>query len=347
MGYSFLINWHIPCSIITAVITEKNNIQVAQKMSNKKGAKMSKANILLVEDDKLQAKVTKDYLESNGYDVIWVEHGKSAIKMAKTQPVDLILLDIMLPDLDGNEVARWLKLNDDTKGIPIIVLTVKNSLTEKVVGLEAGANDYLTKPYSEIELNARIYSCIRTKSLQDELIEKNRQLERVLLKVEILAITDPLTELYNRRHFEIALEKEFSRTKRYQSPTSCLMIDIDYFKQINDEFGHRAGDIVIKEVASVVKNCIRETDTLARWGGEEFIVLLPETTREHAMQTAARILKAISNYKFSGIHRQVTVSIGVSGIPDPAIDTSEKLIHLADFALYDAKSKGRNKIEVV
>ncbi|OGW38514.1 MAG: hypothetical protein A2Y97_00580 [Nitrospirae bacterium RBG_13_39_12] len=307
---------------------------------------MSKAKIVLVEDDTIQAKVTKDYLETSGYEVIWVQNGKSAIKTAKTQHIDLILLDLVLPDLDGNEVARWLKNNEDTKGIPIIILTVKGSTEEKVIGLEAGADDYLHKPYNEIELNARIYACLRTKALQDELRVKNRQLEEVLLRVESLAITDPLTGLFNRRHFETTLEKEFNRSIRYLSPASCLMIDIDYFKKINDEYGHHTGDVVLKEVSEVIKDCIREIDTVARWGGEEFIVLLPETKKEASLQAALRILRVISEHKFSGINRQITVSIGLANIPEPSIDTAEKLINTADLALYEAKAKGRNKIEV-
>jgi two-component system cell cycle response regulator len=306
---------------------------------------MAKAKILLVEDDKLQAEVAKDYLEANGYEIIWVENGKSAIKMAKTQPVELILLDLVLPDLDGNEVCRWLKLNEDTKGIPIIILTVKSSTMEKVTGLEAGADDYLPKPYNEIELNARIYACLRTKALQDELRQKNRQLEEVLLKVETLAITDPLTELFNRRHFSAAIEKEFNRTVRFQSPTSCLMIDIDYFKKINTEYGHATGDMVLKELAKLIKSCARETDTVARLGGDEFIVLLPETKKEEALQTAKRILEAISHHQFSNISRQITVSIGTASVPEASIDTAEKLIRASDFALYEAKAKGRNRIE--
>jgi two-component system cell cycle response regulator len=308
---------------------------------------MAKAKILLVEDDRLQAKITKDYLETSGYEVIWVENGKSAIKTAKTQYVDLILLDLILPDLDGNEVARWLKLNEDTRGTPIIILTVKSSTMEKVTSLEAGADDYLPKPYNEIELNARIYACLRTKTLQNELRGKNRQLEEVLLRVETLAVTDPLTELFNRRRFEATLEKEFSRTIRYQSPTSCLMIDIDHFKKINDEYGHHAGDVVLKEIAQVIKSCVREIDTVARWGGEEFIVLLPETKKERALQAASRILKVISEHKISGISGHISVSIGLASVPDPSIDTGEKLIHASDLALYEAKAKGRNRIEVV
>jgi two-component system cell cycle response regulator len=306
----------------------------------------AKARILLVEDDPVQANVAKDYLESSGYDIKWADNGKAAIKIAKTHPPDLILLDMVLPDLSGNEVCRWLKLNEDTKGIPIIILSVKSSTEEKVIGLEAGAEDYLPKPYSEVELNARIYACLRTKALQDELREKNRQLEEVLLRVEQLAITDPLTELFNRRRFESALENEFKRTMRYGSPNSCLMIDIDFFKKVNDEYGHHTGDVVLKETAQVIKSCIREIDVIARWGGEEFIVLLPETKKDEALGVATRIRETIAGHSFSQIERQITVSIGLAGVPDPSIDTAEKLIHASDFAMYEAKSKGRNRIEI-
>jgi diguanylate cyclase (GGDEF)-like protein len=307
---------------------------------------MSKAIILLVEDDKVQAKVTKDFLESFGYEVILAVDGKSAIKSAKTQKVDIIVLDLVLPDINGNEVSRWLKLNPDTKGIPIIMLTVRSSMTEKVAGLVAGADDYLPKPYDEIELNARIYACLRTKALQDELREKNRQLEEALLKLEVQAITDPLTELFNRRYFLSAIEKEFNRTVRYKSPTSCLMIDIDHFKKINDAYGHRAGDISLKETAAIIKNCTRDVDTVARWGGEEFIVLLPETGGEDALLVAAKILGAVSHHAFTAFPERITVSIGLATVPEPHINTAEKLIHEADLALYEAKTKGRNRIEV-
>jgi diguanylate cyclase (GGDEF)-like protein len=307
---------------------------------------MSKATILLVEDDKVQAKVTKDFLESFGYEVIVAADGKSAIKSAKTQKVDVIVLDLVLPDISGNEVSRWLKVNPDTKGIPIIMLTVRSSMTEKVAGLEAGADDYLPKPYDEIELNARIYACLRTKALQDELREKNRQLEEALLKLEVQAITDPLTELFNRRHFISVIEKEFNRTVRYKSPTSCLMIDIDHFKRINDAYGHRAGDISLKETAALIKHCVRDIDTVARWGGEEFIVLLPETGEEEAMQVAARILSGMSHHAFTAFPERITVSIGLATVPEPHIDTAEKLIHESDLALYAAKTKGRNRIAV-
>ena len=305
------------------------------------------SEILLVEDDKLQGKTTKGYLESSGYKVIWVEDGKSAIRTVKTRDIDLVVLDFILPDMNGNEVCRWLKLNQDTKGIPIIMLTAQSSTTDKVASLTAGADDHLTKPYHEPELSARVYACMRTKALQDELRTKNRQLEEVLSKVEVLAITDPLTQLFNRRHFESVAETEFASTARYKTPASCLMIDVDHFKSVNDEYGHRAGDTVLKELSHIIKNCLRKVDTVARWGGEEFVALLPQTKKEDALRAASRILQAIANYKFTDIAQQVTVSIGIASIPDPAFDTAEKLVDASDSAMYEAKEKGRNQIVVV
>ncbi len=307
---------------------------------------MSKARILLVEDSRSQAKVTKDFLENSGYEVNWVEDGKSAIMKVRTQPVDIILLDFVLPDINGNEVCRWLKLNEHTKGIPIIMITSRSGTKNKVSSLEAGADDCLPKPYNEVELNARIYACLRTKALQDELREKNRQLQEMLTKVETLAVVDSLTGLYNRRHCENALENEFGRTIRYNSPLACLMIDIDHFKKVNDEFGHRTGDTVLREVSQIIRNNAREVDTVARWGGEEFIILLPQTDLKKGELFAQRLVKVISGHQFTGIPgRHITVSIGIASSPDPSIDTGEKLINASDFALYEAKRKGRNRIE--
>ncbi|MBI4699299.1 MAG: diguanylate cyclase, partial [Nitrospirae bacterium] len=218
----------------------------------------------------------------------------------------------------------------------------------KVAGLEAGADDYMPKPFSEIELNARIYACLRTKALQDELRQKNRELERLLERVEFLAMTDSLTELYNRRHFETVLEKEFQRTLRYKSPLSCLMLDIDNFKQINDEYSHQAGDSVLQEIARLIKSSFREIDIVARWGGEEFTILLPQTDRPGALKCASRLLEEISGHKFSRLaERKVTVSIGVATSPDPSIENGEQLVNVSDLAMYEAKRKGRNRAEIM
>lgn len=159
-------------------------------------------------------------------------------------------------------------------------------------------------------------------------------------------MTDQLTGLFNRRFFESVIEKEFTKTIRYKHPTSCLMIDIDHFKRINDEYGHHAGDQVLKEISQLMINCFREADTVARWGGEEFIILLPETTKENALRVASRFLTSVSTCKFSSCPKQITVSIGLASIPEPTIETSEKLIAASDRALYEAKTKGRNRVEV-
>lgn len=305
---------------------------------------MAKARILLVEDSKAQADVTKEFLERNSYEVVWARDGASAIMTAKTTPIDVILLDLILPDITGNEVCRWLKINNETKGIPIIVLTVKSTLQDKVMSLEAGADDYLPKPYNEVELNAVIYAALRTKSLQDELRQRNKQMEELLAKVELLAITDSLTGLFNRRHFETILRKELKEAKRYHHDVSCLMIDVDHFKRINDSYGHEAGDQVLKEIAQSLRQSMREVDTVARWGGEEFIVVMPRADKDKALEPASRIVRAISQKKFELIPGEsVTVSIGIA-CGTGGNEEAEDLIKAADSALYEAKRQGRNRI---
>jgi diguanylate cyclase (GGDEF)-like protein len=270
----------------------------------------------------------------------------AAIRAAKAEKIDIVLLDLVLPDLNGNEVCRWLKLNFDTKSIPIIMLTAKAEADHRVAGLEAGADDYLQKPFDEKELNARIYARLRVKLQQDELRQKNRQLESMLTQVETLAIMDPLTGLFNRRRLEAILSSEFKKSQRYLHPLACMMIDIDHFKDVNDRFGHQAGDVVLREVAQNILASIREVDTPARWGGEEFVVVSPNTSKESARCAAERILKTVSSGAYTAIGSQrVTVSIGVAGVPDPRIDSADKLIHVADLALYEAKRKGRARVE--
>ena len=308
---------------------------------------MGKAKVLLVEDNKTQASVIRDYLEKNGYEVISVETGMSAIKAAKSGELDIILLDRILPDIDGSEVCRWLKLDQSTRDIPVIMLTAKSAMTDRISGLEAGADDYLPKPFDEAELNARIYVRLRAKTHQDELKSKNRQLEDMLTRVETLAIMDPLTGIFNRRRFEAVFSNEFKRSQRYQIPLCFMMIDIDHFKKINDTHGHQMGDAFLKEIARILQATLREVDTPARWGGEEFVVLSPNTTRENGLKAAERVRKAVANHVFPGTtDNRVTVSIGVAGIPYPSIDSQDKLIHAADLAMYEAKKNGRNRVEL-
>jgi len=219
-------------------------------------------------------------------------------------------------------------------------------MSDKISGLESGADDYLPKPFDESELNVRIFAHLRTKTHQDELKQKNRQLEDMLTRVEILAIMDPLTGIYNRRRFENIFTTEFKRATRYQLPLSIMMIDIDHFKLINDAHGHQEGDAVLKEIARIIQTTIREVDTPARWGGEEFVVLSTNTSKEKGLMAAERLRKAVAGHEFTQMGTgKVTISIGIAGIPDPAIDSHGKMIHAADLAMYKAKENGRNRVE--
>lgn len=307
---------------------------------------MAKAKVLLVEDDPVQANATKQILLQSGYEVFLAHDGINAIKSVKSEKPDIILLDVILPGLDGYEVCRWLKLDEQARGIPVIMLTVKKELSDKISGLHIGADDYLPKPYNELELNARIYASLRTKALQDELRVKNSQLEDLLSKVEYMAITDALTGLYNRRRFHDALSKEYDRSKRYSTPFSLVMLDIDHFKSVNDVYGHHIGDMVLRETAKVIQKSCRDVDTAARFGGEEFVVILPNTERDNALIGAERMRENVEKLRFPEMDRKITVSIGISGLPDPDVDTEDKLIRCADMALYRAKQGGRNKTEI-
>lgn len=308
---------------------------------------MAKAKVLLVEDDPIQASATKEILGKVGYEVLWAEDGINAIKLVKTEKPDIIVLDVILPGMDGYEVCRWLKLDENAKGIPVIMLTVKKELSDKISGLHIGADDYLPKPYNELELNARIYASLRTKALQDELKFKNRQLEDLLDKVNYMAITDALTGLYNRRRFHDALSSEYERARRYKTPFSLVMLDIDHFKKINDTFGHSTGDAVLKEVSDVLKKSVRDIDTAARYGGEEFMIILPNTEKVQARFVAERMRQTIENHDFAGLESKISVSIGISGMPDAKVEDEDRLIRCADFAMYRAKRLGRNRTVVI
>lgn len=309
---------------------------------------MSKSTILIIEDNPLQAKQTRSVLESAGYEVMMAESGGTGFKLAKTQPIDLVLLDVVLPDFSGEQICQWLKRDEATHSIPVIMLTAKDSVEDKVAGLQIGADDYVPKPFSDKELLARIQACLRIKMREDELRGAKDQLENQLKDVELMAITDAGTGLFNRRHFNELLEKEFSRAKRFNEPLSCLMLDIDHFKSINDTYGHPAGDSVLSEIALLLKGAVRMIEVAARYGGEEFVLLLPKTKPKEAVKPATRLLESISAHHFKGLppDRVVTVSIGIAGLSDPLIATKDDLVKCADFALYKAKRAGRNRIEM-
>lgn len=307
---------------------------------------MAKAHILIIEGERAEAEAIREFLERNGYEVVCAGDGKSGIMAVQATRFDVIILDLVLPDMSGNDICRWLKLSSLTKGIPTIILTRRNTIADKVSALEAGADKYLHKPYDEIELGAMIFAALRTKSVQDELKQRGDRMEELLSKVEFLAVTDPLTGLYNRRYFESVLKKELTEQRRYGQPVSCFMVDVDHFKDINDTFGHEAGDAVLKGLSVILTSSLREVDTVARWGGEEFCVMMPHTHKSGALVPAQRLLAAVGTSRFEKApDRQITVSIGLA-CTGKATDSVDKLVGAADFALYEAKRRGRNRIAV-
>lgn len=463
--------------------------------------------ILVVDDDLVSRNIVKDILSSENYEVLEASNGNEAMRKAVVANPDLILLDLIMPGVDGFEVCRRLRTELDTVAVPIIIFSSKAEKEDILKGLEVGANDYILKPVEPFELRARIKAHLRLKGLYDdanaekkdlvtlleisqavsstlhsneilytivkrvaEIIEVARcsivkigkkdgigyvvttyenpniknlpieldkypEIKRALdvkgtviiddifndplmvdvrdnlkklnfssllvipimvreevvgtlflrtsrkeksftprevklcqiianlagnalanahmfestelanLELEKLAITDGLTGAFNHRHFRARLDDEFNRAKRYNSPLSCIMLDIDYFKSINDAFGHKQGDIVLKEITDVIKNNARKTDVVARYGGEEFVVLLPQTDRDGAFIQAERIRTAVKGYRCSEQDRciMVTISLGVSTFPSPDINKADDLVGMADNALYKAKNNGRDK----
>jgi GGDEF domain-containing protein len=205
----------------------------------------------------------------------WRRATAQALALVNEHAPDLILLDVMLPDIDGYEISRRIKGSEELPFIPIILVTARDSTQDKVAGLDAGADDYLTKPINFPELEARVRSMLRIKRLQDELEEKNRELER-------LSISDGLTGLFNHRHIHGLLAEEFERVARTEDCMSVAMFDLDHFKAVNDTYGHQAGDRVLVELADILRETARDIDRLGRYGGEEFMALLPETCIEDA-----------------------------------------------------------------
>ena len=302
--------------------------------------------ILVVDDHEDNIEVLKVRLESWGYRTASAYNGLDALKYVEASPPDLILLDVMMPEMDGNEVARRIKGNKDLPFIPIIMQTALDSTESKVEGLEAGADDYITKPIDFAELKARLRSMLRIKRLQEDLEEREKQLLEVNERLTYMSQTDALTGLDNRRHLNERIDEMFSHAKRLNEPFSLVMCDLDKFKSVNDTYGHQAGDEVLKQLAGILKDEAREIDRVGRYGGEEFMLLLPGTVLDAAVTFAERVRKRIegNTFTFPGGTLTRTSSFGVAGWPHPKIEQCDDLVRTADDALYVAKETGRNKV---
>lgn len=294
---------------------------------------------MVVDDDQANLRLVRETLDGLGFVIDTASDGVQAIEHVRQVVPELLILDVMMPRMNGLEVCRIVKSMAIDSFIPIILVTVQGDVDSKVAGLKLGADDYLAKPYNPLELRARVLSMLRIKSLQDKINAKRRDLEA-------LSATDDLTGLLNHRALQQRLRDEFARAQRYNEPLAVLMIDIDQFKEINDHHGHLFGDHVLTEVASILRESVREVDVCARYGGDEFMVLLPQTHFSGSLTVADRIWRTVSTREFKEgkTSAHSTVSVGISFFPNKNVATVEQLADLADQALYQAKREGRNRI---
>jgi len=263
--------------------------------------------------------------------------GLAGVKILLESKIDLVLCDVEMPLLDGFKFLSMVRAREELRDIPVLLLTGKDDMDSKVRGLEQGASDYITKPFDAGELVARVKLHLKMKKLQDEL----RRANEILLEISHI---DHLTGLYNRRYLMDILEREFLRTKRSGSSLAFLILDLDHFKDVNDTYGHQGGDEVLTRAAVVFREQLRRYDTPVRFGGDEFVAVLPEASVCDAMTVADRIQKALADITFSGklARLRITASLGFAVFPGEGVDTVEELIRAADTALYRAKARGRN-----
>lgn len=309
------------------------------------------AVILIVDDNPINLSVLTQALSTVGYQVRVAVDGETALEQLDYELPDLILLDVQMPGIDGFATCQQLKNNPLTHDIPVIFMTALADTENKVKGLAAGAVDYITKPFQQEELLARVKVHLKLRFLVKKLAEQATALEEANQKLEQLANVDGLTQVPNRRRFDQYLSQEWSRMQREQQPLSLILCDVDYFKLYNDNYGHQAGDDCLRNVAQAINHALkRPTDLIARYGGEEFAVLLPNTTTSGAIQVAQLLRLEIHKLEIAHARSQVssyvTLSLGVATMtPSPEL-SSAKLIAAADEALYEAKKHGRDRYHV-
>ena len=304
-------------------------------------------HVLVVEDSPEISALIVLTLRIEGYQVSQASDGNQAFEMASSLLPDLILMDVMMPGLNGFQVAEKLKEKHETRSIPLIFVTAKSELNDLVHGLET-AVDYISKPFAVPELVARVRSALRMKKLQTELQQSNEELSR-------LALTDGLTGLLNRRGFDQQLEDEIWRARRFEHGLGLLIFDLDRFKSVNDTWGHTQGDVVLRAFAEVLMNSSRRVDKVARFGGEEFALLLPATDAEGVEFVGEKVREATQSMEIDcppcgGKVLQVTVSAGGVIVPalaeggPPVSDLASGMFIIADRCLYAAKNGGRNRV---
>lgn len=289
--------------------------------------------VLVVEDSAIDRHLLRSWLAGEGVEITEASDAAAAQALCLSHPPDLVLLDLSLPDCSGIELLERLKSDTLTSSLPVIVVSGTSSTEEKVRVLEAGAVDFVMKPYDAVELRARVYAALRSKAARDML--------------EHRAYFDGLTGLANRLALDERLRSEWGQHIRRQTPLSLLMGDIDHFKRINDQHGHAVGDDVLRAVAARVREAVRDTDFAARYGGEEFVVIAPDCDDQGARMIAERMRAAVCDRPIGRGSSAVlvTMSVGLAATDDLFEPTSAAiLLDRADAALYDAKAAGRNLV---
>ncbi len=305
--------------------------------------------ILIVDDVSINIQVIANILKKDGYQMSYAQSGKAALVKSNFQDFDLILLDVMMPEMNGFEVCIQLKQELKTKDIPVIFLTAKSDTESIVRGFEAGGVDYVTKPFNGVELLARVKTRLDLKRSQEalksayqKLKATNEKLLKSQEKLEMVARTDTLTKLSNRFDIIEKMENEKIRFERSQKPFSFILCDIDNFKLFNDQYGHDCGDFVLVSLAERIRSRVRKQDGVGRWGGEEFLLLLPETDLEGGRILAESLKETVSSncYEYDEHKLEITMTFGVSSFSQ--IENIEQCIKMADSALYKGKSLGKN-----
>ena len=298
---------------------------------------MTNAKVLIAEDSLVVRTVLRRQLEAQGYTIVEADDGYSALAVCRKTKPDVVLLDIEMPGLDGYQVLEQMKADPALSEVPVVFLTGHTGAEDLVEGLRLGAHDYLRKPFESSELIARVSAAARVKALQDELRRRNAELD-------VIGRTDALTGLFNRRHIEERLNEVASTARRHGFTFGVVMLDIDHFKNVNDTVGHAGGDTVLREFATRTRRVLRQEDIPGRWGGEEFLLVLPHTDLEGIAKLGERVRAAVAAEPFAlddGGQLAVTVSCG--GAVGEGFEP-EELVKRADAALYEAKESGRNRV---
>lgn len=287
-----------------------------------------------------------EWLRGESYVVATAADGPEAIRKARTENPDLILMDRTLPGLPGDEVARELKRDAHLGMVPIILLSRNGDPASPPDPRDSPADDLISDPGDFVEVNSRVRTMLKKRDVYLQLEQANQELKEANQRLKQLVVHDEKTGLFNYRSFAERLGIEFRRARRYREYLSLMILDLDRFKDINDRYGHPSGDEVLREFAQVLARNARDTDLVARYGGDEFVILLPETAGPHAFRLAERIRQALERNALDLADRpvNVTTSAGIATYPaNPKIQDGEDLIRLADRALYQAKEGGRNR----